>query len=71
MTAKIDVIEPIGSEDLLYVSTPNHTFVAEVPELKQDTLEKRELVEETIELAFNMDKLHLSDKDTEEAILNP
>ncbi len=71
MTAKIDVIEPIGSEDLLYVSTPQHTFVAEVPELKDDALEKRKLVEETIELAFHMEKLHLFDKDSENAILNP
>ena len=71
MSAKIDVIEPIGSEDLLYVSTANHTFVAEIPELKDTALEKRKLVEESIELAFNMEKLHLFAKDTENAILNP
>ncbi len=71
MQGKIDVIEPIGSEDLLYVSTANHTFVAEIPELKDTALEKRALVEESIELAFNMEKLHLFAKDTEDAILNP
>lgn len=71
MTATIDVIEPIGSEDLLYVSTEHHDFVAEVPELKEDALEKRELVKQPIELVFNMEKLHLFDRDTEVAILNP
>ncbi|MBD3306191.1 sn-glycerol-3-phosphate ABC transporter ATP-binding protein UgpC [candidate division KSB3 bacterium] len=71
MTAKIDVIEPIGSKELLYVSSGKHTFVAEIPELSVGATEKRALVEENIELAFNMEKLHLFAKDTEEAILNP
>jgi len=71
MTAQIDVIEPIGSEELLYVSSGKHTFVAEIPELIGDATGKRSLVEKEIELAFNMDKLHLFDPETENAILNP
>lgn len=71
MTARIDVIEPIGSEELLYVSAGKHTFVAEIQELSGGTSEKRALVEKEIELAFNMDKLHLFDPETENAILNP
>jgi multiple sugar transport system ATP-binding protein len=71
MSAQIDVIEPIGSEELLYVSAGKHTFVAEIPELIGEAVEKRALVEKEIELAFNMDKLHLFDSETENAILNP
>lgn len=69
--ARIDVIEPIGSEELLYVSSGAHTFVAEVPELIEPGAEKRDMVQEEIELAFNMKKLHLFEADTEAAILNP
>jgi multiple sugar transport system ATP-binding protein len=71
MTAQIDVIEPIGSEELLYVSSGRHTFVAKIPEYSVGFMEKRALVEKEIELAFNMGKLHLFDKQTEAAILNP
>jgi multiple sugar transport system ATP-binding protein len=71
MTAQIDVIEPIGSEELLYVSSGKNTFVAKIPEYSVGFMEKRALVEKEIKLAFNMEKLHLFDKDTEEAILNP
>ena len=71
MAARIDVIEPIGSQELLYVSAGNHTFVAEIQEISGGPSEKRALVEKEIELAFNMDKLHLFDSETENAILNP
>ena len=70
MTARIDVIEPIGSEELLYVSAGKHTFVAEIQEISGKTSAKRTLVEKEIELAFNMDKLHLFDPETEKAIFN-
>ena len=68
MTARIDVIEPIGSQELLYVSAGKHTFVAEIQEISGGTSAKRALVEKEIELAFNMDKLHLFDPETENAI---
>jgi multiple sugar transport system ATP-binding protein len=71
MAARIDVIEPIGSEELLYVSAGKHTFVAEIQEISGGAYEKRALVEKEIELAFNMDKLHLFDPETKNAILNP
>ncbi len=71
MTAQIDVIEPIGSEELLYVNSGHHEFVAKIPEYSVGFMEKRALVEKDIELAFNMDKLHLFDTDTEKSILNP
>lgn len=71
MKAQIDVIEPIGAEELLYVSSGDHTFVAEVPELIGTVAEKREMVQQEIELAFNMSKIHLFDPETEVALLNP
>ena len=71
MTAQIDVIEPIGSEELLYVNSGKHEFVAKIPEYSLGSTEKRALVEKEIELAFNMEKLHLFDPDTEQSILNP
>jgi multiple sugar transport system ATP-binding protein len=71
MTARIDVIEPVGSEELLYVSAGKHTFVAEIQEISGGASKKRALVEKNIELAFNMDKLHLFDPETHNAILNP
>ncbi|MCP4398388.1 MAG: sn-glycerol-3-phosphate ABC transporter ATP-binding protein UgpC, partial [bacterium] len=70
MTAQIDVIEPIGSEELLYVSSGKHEFVAKIPEYSIGFTEKRALVEKDIELALNMEKLHLFDTDTEKTILN-
>ncbi len=71
MTARIDVIEPIGSQELLYVSAGKHTFVAEIQEISGGASAKRALVEKEIELAFNLDKLHLFDPETENAIYNP
>ncbi len=71
MAARIDVIEPIGSQELLYVSAGKHTFVAEIQEISGGASKKRTLIEKEIELAFNMDKLHLFDPETENAILNP
>ena len=53
------------------VSAGKHTFVAEIQEISGGASEKRALVEKEIELAFNMDKLHLFDPETENAILNP
>jgi multiple sugar transport system ATP-binding protein len=71
MTARIDVIEPIGAEELLYVTSGEHQFVAKIPEYSAGFMGKRSMVEQDVDLAFNMDKLHLFDQETEQAILNP
>jgi len=60
---KCEVIEPMGSEVYLYLSTGKHTFIARVgahdrPQVNQD-----------MDLVFDMSKVHFFDKDTEERII--
>jgi len=54
----IEVVEPMGSEVLLYLSTGKNTLVARVEPQSEAK------VNQEIELVFNMDKIHLFDKDT-------
>lgn len=63
VTVTVEVVEPVGSEVYLYVTTGKHPFIARVaahakPEVGQD-----------IDLVFDMSKIHLFDKATEEAIV--
>jgi len=68
--ARVDVVEPVGSDELLYASVGNHLFVASI-EASIDTFDRNRLVKKDVEFVFNMKKLHLFDKETERAILNP
>ncbi|MDD4278246.1 MAG: sn-glycerol-3-phosphate ABC transporter ATP-binding protein UgpC [Candidatus Sumerlaeales bacterium] len=57
--ANVEVVEPMGSECYLYLSTEKHSFVARVePTVKAEVNSK-------IDLTFNMDKVHFFDKETE------
>lgn len=63
ITARVDVVEPMGSEVYLHMATPKHTFIARVgghdkPEVNYD-----------IDMVFDMSKIHFFDKDTEKAIV--
>ena len=63
VTARVDVVEPMGSEVYLHMATPNQAFIARVgghdkPEVNHD-----------IDLVFDMGKIHFFDKDTEKAIV--
>jgi multiple sugar transport system ATP-binding protein len=63
VTARVDVVEPMGSEVYLHMVTPKHAFTARVgghdkPEVNHD-----------IDLVFDMSKIHFFDKDTEKAIV--
>ncbi|MDP3786212.1 MAG: sn-glycerol-3-phosphate ABC transporter ATP-binding protein UgpC [Candidatus Omnitrophota bacterium] len=63
VTARVDVVEPMGSEVYLHMATPKHTFIARVgghdkPEVNRD-----------IDMVFDMSKIHFFDKDTEKAIV--
>ena len=63
VTARVDVVEPMGSEVYLHMATPKHTFIARVgghdkPEVNRD-----------IDMVFDMGKIHFFDKDTEKAIV--
>ncbi len=63
VTARVDVVEPMGSEVYLHMATPKQAFIARVgghdkPEVNHD-----------IDLVFDMGKIHFFDKDTEKAIV--
>ena len=60
--AKIEVVEPMGSETYLYLTTGGHSFIARV-----DSHRKASVGEE-ISLAVTMKKAHLFDAQTEKAI---
>ncbi len=63
ITARVDVVEPMGSEVYLHMATPKQTFIARVgvhdkPEVNRD-----------IDMVFDMGKIHFFDKDTEKVIV--
>lgn len=65
ITATCEIIEPLGSEVYLYLTSPSkkHTFIAKVgghakPGINQD-----------LNLVFDMSKAHFFDKDTEKTIV--
>ncbi len=62
MTAKVDVIEPMGSEIYLYLMSNNHSFIARVDPRSQGRPGK------TIDMMVNLDHVHLFDKETQQAI---
>ncbi|MFH1667313.1 MAG: sn-glycerol-3-phosphate ABC transporter ATP-binding protein UgpC [Elusimicrobiota bacterium] len=59
----VDVIEPLGNETLLHLTTGKSLFVARVSPYNQ--IESHQ----TIEITFDMNKMHIFDKDTEIAII--
>ncbi len=63
LVAKVDVIEPMGSERYLYLVVDGKDFVARVDPRSTAS------VGEDLEIAFNMDNMHVFDSKTEEAIL--
>lgn len=58
-----EVVEPMGSEVYLYLSTGKHTFIARVG------AHDRPKVNQDIDMVFDMSKVHFFDKDTEETII--
>ncbi|KPK37985.1 MAG: glycerol-3-phosphate ABC transporter ATP-binding protein [Omnitrophica WOR_2 bacterium SM23_29] len=63
ITARVDVVEPMGSEVYLHMATPKQIFIARVgghnkPEVNRD-----------INLVFDMNKIHFFDKSTEKTII--
>jgi multiple sugar transport system ATP-binding protein len=63
VTARVDVIEPMGSERYLYLVIGEKAFVARVDPRSTAS------VGQELEIVFNMDNMHLFDAHTEEAIL--
>ncbi len=63
ITASVEVMEPMGSEVYLYLATGLNSFIAKVgghakPVINQD-----------MDLVFDMSKVHFFDKDTEKTII--
>jgi multiple sugar transport system ATP-binding protein len=61
--ATVEVVEPMGAEIYLYLSTGSHSFVARV-----NPHEKAE-VGQKLEMAFDLRKSHLFDAQTEQVIV--
>ncbi len=62
LTAKVDVTELMGNEIFVYLLTGNKTFIARVDPRTQAR------PGDDIELALNMDNMHIFDRATEQAI---
>jgi multiple sugar transport system ATP-binding protein len=63
VTVTCEVVEPMGSEVYLYLTTGKHSFIARVgahnrPEVNQD-----------MDLVFDMSKVHFFDPNTEKTII--
>jgi len=63
VTVTCEVVEPMGSEVYLHLTTGKHSFIARVgahdrPEINQD-----------MDLVFDMNKVHFFDQDTEKTII--
>ncbi len=63
MTAKIEVLEPMGSEIYLYLTTGKHTFIARVGASENAD------VNQDLNLVFDMKKSHFFDHDSGETIV--
>jgi multiple sugar transport system ATP-binding protein len=61
--ARVEVIEPLGSESIWYLATPESSFIARV-----DSHTAAE-VDRDKELVFLVDKAHIFDRETEQAIV--
>jgi multiple sugar transport system ATP-binding protein len=62
VSAKVDVTELMGNETFLYLVTGKNTFIARVDPRSH----KR--VGHDVEVIFDMDKFHIFDVETEEAV---
>jgi multiple sugar transport system ATP-binding protein len=60
--AKVDVTELMGNEIFLYLTSGEHEFVARVDPRTSYSMD------DEIKVAFNMDNMHVFDKETEEVI---
>jgi len=63
LVTRVDVIEPMGSEKYLYLMVDGKDFVARVDPRSSA------VVGQELEIALNMDNMHVFDAETEEAIL--
>ena len=64
ISATVEIIEPLGAEAYLYLTTGKSPFIARVD--SHDQIE----INQDIELVFNMQKAHIFDKETEKCLTN-
>ena len=63
LKAKVEVVEPMGAESYLYLTTSHSNITARVePHVRPDT-------GQTLELALEPDRLHFFDKQAGEALV--
>jgi multiple sugar transport system ATP-binding protein len=62
VSAKVDVTELLGNEILVYLKTGNNNFVARVDPRSRYTIDS------DVPVVFNMDNIHIFDKESEQAI---
>lgn len=62
ITATVDVVEPIGAETYVYLTTEKTNFVANM-----DSFDRAK-IDQKVEVVLNMHKAHFFDKETEKAI---
>jgi multiple sugar transport system ATP-binding protein len=62
VNAKVDVTELMGNEILVYLKTASGNFVARVDP------RSRYRLEDDVQMVFNMENMHIFDKDTEQAV---
>lgn len=69
-TATVRVVEPMGSHELLYASIGKQEFAASIS-AGTEPFNRYNMAGQKIELLFHLEKLHLFDRKTERAIINP
>jgi multiple sugar transport system ATP-binding protein len=62
VSAKVDVSELLGNEILVYLKTGANSFVARVDP------RSRYQIDDDVQMVFNMENIHIFDKETEQAI---
>ncbi|AKJ64986.1 ABC transporter ATP-binding protein [Kiritimatiella glycovorans] len=63
ITARVEVVEPMGSETILYLSTERHSFVARVEGTENPG------VNQDIKLSLMIDRAHIFDRESEQALI--
>jgi len=64
ITAKVEVVEPMGSEVFLYLTTGKTSFVARVDPLHMP------VVDQEVKLAVEIEKAHFFDKDSDASLIH-
>ena len=63
LEALCEVVEPMGNEFIVYLTTPNSKIIARIDPKKMPVLD------EPLKITFDMNKCHFFDKETEKTIL--